>query len=90
MECKKCLSNDVIKYGHGRAWSQRMLCNHCHWTFTPAGIRGTYSKMFVEHVVHQYAHEHNKVKKIIDLYKISSRTLIKRTKQHNSECPFCK
>jgi transposase-like protein len=91
MECKNCYSDDVIKYGHGRQWSQRMLCNHCCSTFTSVGIRWTYEKAFIENIVHQYRHEHKKAKDILENYKISSRTLIKRSKEiHNADCPFCK
>lgn len=91
MECLKCYSDEIIKYGHGRKWSQRMLCNKCNATFTLSGIRGTYVKSFVEEIVHNYKHNHKTAKEIIATYKISSRTLIKRSKQsHQSDCSFCK
>lgn len=90
MECIKCHSDEIIKYWHGRKWSQRMLCNTCHSTFTSLGIRGTYAQSFIEKIVHQYKHQHETAKKIINTYSISSRTLIKRSKKINWNCPFCK
>lgn len=89
MECIKCTSNTTIKYGHGRRWSQRLLCTTCHTTFTPEGIRGTYSKAFVDTIVDQYCHQHLTAKDVIDAYHISSRTLIAWKKKHQTHCTFC-
>jgi len=89
MECVKCTSDATIKYGRGRAWSQRLLCTTCHSTFTPQGIRGTYSKAFVEMVVDQYCHQNFTAKNIVESYRISSRTLIAWKKKHQLSCIVC-
>lgn len=91
MECVNCYSDSIIKYGHWRKGSQRMFCNKCHSTFTPIGIRWTYPRWFMENIVHQYKHQHKTAKEVVSENKISSRTLIKRSKLlHQSDCSFCK
>lgn len=89
MECVKCTSDAIIKYGHGRKWSQRLLCTTCHSTFTSEGTRGTYSKLFVDMVVDQYCHHHITAKTIIESYHISSRTLVAWKKKHKQCCAIC-
>lgn len=93
MNCSQCYSDKTIKYGHGREGSQRMLCKSCNTTFTPKWKRGTYSKKFIQKIVHLYSHTNLTAREILDEYHISSRTLIKRSKKHTSSttiCLFCK
>lgn len=91
MKCIKCYSDAIIKYGLGRKWSQRIFCNKCHSTFTPIGTRWTYPRWFIEKIVHQYKHQHKTAKEVVSKNKISSRTLIKRSKLlEKSDCSFCR
>lgn len=64
-ECKKCESEDTIKYGQGRNHSQRYLCHDCKTTFTPEGKRGTYSRKFIEEVNEEYCHENKTAKEVV-------------------------
>ncbi|MDR0607096.1 MAG: hypothetical protein LBG52_01800 [Candidatus Peribacteria bacterium] len=89
MDCKHCKSPHTIKYGQGRHHAQRYFCHNCTTTFTPEGIRGTYSTDFITHIVDLYCHQHQKSKKITSTFGISSRTLIKRKKQHQQHCKIC-
>lgn len=86
MDCKQCKSTNTIKYGQGRNHAQRYLCHDCEHTFTPKGIRGTYSPSFIEKVNELYCHQQKKAKEIIKEFWISSRTLVKRKKAHQSHC----
>ncbi|MDR2541443.1 MAG: hypothetical protein LBD11_06930 [Candidatus Peribacteria bacterium] len=89
MICKKCNSPNTIKYGQGRNHAQRYLCHACTSTFTPQGIRGTYSPSFITEITELYCHQHQKAKTLIQQFGISSRTLIKWKKQHQQYCRHC-
>ena len=84
--CIKCESDHTIKYGQGRNHAQRYLCHGCNSTFTPQWIRGTYSPTFIQQVAEEYCHKKYKAKEVIEKFWISSRTLIKRKKQHQQHC----
>jgi transposase-like protein len=65
MDCKQCNSPHTIKYGQGRNHAQRYFCHTCERTFTPQGIRGTYSPSFIENINDLYCHQHKTAKEII-------------------------
>ncbi|MDR0650047.1 MAG: hypothetical protein LBG59_01200 [Candidatus Peribacteria bacterium] len=90
MLCKRCKSSDTIKYGQGRNHAQRYFCHTCASTFTPLGKRGTYDRDFIITITDLYCHQHQTSRHLIQRFGISSRTLVKRKKQHQQNCPHCK
>lgn len=88
-DCLICLSNKIKKYWLLKNWWQRYKCNDCHHTFSMWGIRWTYDKNFKNKIIENYCHQKTKVLDIIQHYGISSRTLIKRSKNHKKTCPQC-
>jgi len=90
MECKKCYSDEVIKYGHSAKWQQRILCKSCYTTKIPESKTANYDILFIKQVLHTYLHTKSTARKTIYTYHISSKTLIKRKKLYNTtNCQFC-
>ena len=89
IDCLLCNSNRTKKYGILKSWGQRYKCHDCQRTFAVGGTRGTYEKSFKERVVQNYCHRKQPVAKMLYHYGISSRTLIKRSRDHKQTCPEC-
>jgi len=87
--CINCKSENTKKNGHGRYDSQRFFCWDCNSSFTIEGKRGTYSPEFKQQIIEEYCHQGHKAKEIIQKHKISSRSLIKWKKEHQTHC-WCK
>ena len=90
MNCKKCQSSHIIKYGTAQNHVQRYLCHDCHSTFTNSEVRKRYSFAFIDAVMEKLCHQHHKVREVLSEFKISSRTLMKRKHKHQEQCPQCK
>lgn len=85
-DCIKCHSPYTKKNGRGRNDSQRFFCGTCCSSFTLEGVRGTYTPEFKASVVDAYCHQKAKAQEVIQDFGISSRTLIKRKKEHQQDC----
>lgn len=86
LHCIKCKSPHTKKHGRGRNASQRFFCGECCSSFTLDGVRGTYTPEFKQSVVEAYCHQSASAKGIVQEYGISTRTLIKRKKDHQKNC----
>lgn len=89
VDCIICFSNKTKKYWLLKQWWQRYKCNDCLHTFAVWGIRWTYDSWFKNRVIENYCHRKQKVKEVLEHYGISSRTLIKRSKEHKNKCCKC-
>jgi transposase-like protein len=89
MNCSKCHSEHIIKYGIAHKL-QRYLCHDCHTTFTLGSLVKVYDSEFINQVMEEYCHQRRKAREVLEEFKISSRTLIKRKKQHQKKCNKCK
>lgn len=90
IRCILCYSNKTKKYWILKGWWQRYKCNQCNHTFTLWGIRWTYDDVFKKWVIENYCHRKQKVTEVLEHYWISSRTLIKWSKEHKKDCQSCK
>lgn len=88
-DCLLCFSNKTKKYWLSKNGWQRFKCNTCHHTFSVWWTRWTYDNSFKERVVQNYCHRNQKALEVIGHYWISSRTLIKWSKEHKKECSQC-
>lgn len=88
-DCLLCFSNKTKKYWLSKNGWQRYKCNTCHHTFSIWWTRWTYDNGFKERVVQNYCHRNQKAIEVIVHYWISSRTLIKWSKDHKKGCSQC-
>jgi transposase-like protein len=89
MNCKKCHSNNIIKYWTTKT-TQRYLCHNCNSTFSIWWLKKDYNQTFIDWVMNEYCHQHKTAKQIISEHKISSRTLVNRKHKHEKTCKQCK
>ena len=85
-QCVKCKSSETRKHGFGRNATQMFFCKQCHSSFTGDGVRGTYSPEFKESVVESYCHQRHTAQDVTEKYGISTRTLVKWKKEHQTHC----
>ena len=89
-DCIHCKSQEISKNGKLSSGWQRRKCKDCNKQFSLWWARDSYSSEFKQKVIDQYCHTSSKAKDILQKYRISSRTLIKRKKKHIQDCTLCK
>lgn len=90
INCPFCYSLHIKRHGILFSWAQRFLCKICKKSFSCGWKRSTYNKEFKNHIIENYCHQHETAKKVVETYKISTATLIKRSKEHKKNCTVCK
>lgn len=88
-DCLYCESDHVTKNGKLESGGQRFKCFDCNKQFSKGGARDTYSPEFKQQVIDEYCHSPAGAKVVLKKYGISSRTLIKRKKEHAAACKAC-
>lgn len=89
IDCLFCFSHKTKKHGVLKQGGQRYKCNDCHHSFTLGGVRGTYDYGFRQRVIENYCHKQKRAVDVVDHYGISTRTLVKRSKDHKKTCIQC-
>ena len=89
VDCTKCFSINVKKHWLLKSWWQRYYCKDCSNSFTVWWLRWTYSEFFKHKIIENYCHKWLKAREMIKYYNISSRTLVKRAKEHKKKCLKC-
>jgi transposase-like protein len=88
-ECLFCESESARKNWRLQSWGQRWKCMDCKKQFSTWWARDTYTPEFKRTVIDEYCHSPAKSKQVLEKYGISSRTLIKRKKEHIQTCASC-
>jgi transposase-like protein len=89
MTCVHCESWNISKNWKLLSWGQRRKCGDCSKQFSVWWARDTYSTEFKKQVIDEYCHSPAKAKEVLNKHWISSRTLIKRKKEHRDGCSQC-
>lgn len=88
-DCMYCPSDHVRKNWKLSSGGQRWKCAECDKQFSTWWARDTYSPEFKKQVIDEYCHSPSGSKTVLKKYGISSRTLVKRKKEHLDDCPSC-
>ena len=88
-DCIHCDSQDIRKNWKLASGGQRRKCKDCNKQFSSWWARDTYTPEFKKEVIDLYCHSPSKAKEVLKKYGISSRTLIKRKKDHIDDCSIC-
>jgi transposase-like protein len=84
--CPYCQSSILVKRGHNRSGSQRMLCRDCGRTFTPQANRRGYPDEMHNRAIQLYLEGAN-LRRIGRLLKVDHMTVAAWVRQHVESLP---